>query len=481
MSMDANIPPHVEDEVSALEALDTEMMRELLEYHPFPVDALPEPLNTYVTEAADAIGCDESFVALPLLSALGATLGNAVRLFVKSNYKPPSCFWTAVVGESGTAKTPAFNEATSFLNDIELEFFKEHAKQEEAYRLELESYEDKLKIWKKKRCGDRPIEPSPPILEQVMTQDATVESLAPILKENPKGLLAAPNELSLWFGSMNRYSGSTGADEAHYLCMYDGARLRVHRKQAGSKPITVPTALVAVTGNIQPGVLCSMLQKHHRESGLAARFLFAYPPRRPLLDEGNSDVRMMTRKNVDLVFRKLREIQMNGVGMNATPREIWMDPEVKETLRIYSNQFALEVHERTGDEAAAYAKLKGYAYRFALLFHCINQKYNGKDVMENVQMESAEAAINILDWFKHETDRMYAILDESAFDREYRTMAIWIRENAPAGITLRDFSRRCRAAKKNSGNAARILNGIKSLGLGEWDTSGRKKIVFRVY
>ena len=35
-------------------------------YIPFPVDLLPAPIRRFVVEAAAAIHCDPSFVALPL-------------------------------------------------------------------------------------------------------------------------------------------------------------------------------------------------------------------------------------------------------------------------------------------------------------------------------------------------------------------------------------------------------------------------------
>src|SRR5262245_23967354 len=52
-------------------------------FQPFPVDALPEQVRGFVSAAAKAIGCDASFVALPLLVALAASIGNTRRLQLK--------------------------------------------------------------------------------------------------------------------------------------------------------------------------------------------------------------------------------------------------------------------------------------------------------------------------------------------------------------------------------------------------------------
>jgi len=73
---------------------------------PFPTDAFPQPLRWFVEEGADAIGCDPSYVALPLLSSLAAAIGNTRRIELKRGYVEPCIVWTAVVGESGTKKSP---------------------------------------------------------------------------------------------------------------------------------------------------------------------------------------------------------------------------------------------------------------------------------------------------------------------------------------------------------------------------------------
>ena len=44
-------------------------------WRPFPVDALPEPVRSFVVDGARALGCDPSYIALPLLAALAAAMG----------------------------------------------------------------------------------------------------------------------------------------------------------------------------------------------------------------------------------------------------------------------------------------------------------------------------------------------------------------------------------------------------------------------
>ena len=58
-----------------------------LRYEPFPVDVLPEPLRQFVIEAAVSIGCDPCYIAMPLLAACAAAIGNTHRLEVKKRQR----------------------------------------------------------------------------------------------------------------------------------------------------------------------------------------------------------------------------------------------------------------------------------------------------------------------------------------------------------------------------------------------------------
>jgi hypothetical protein len=70
-------------------------------FRPFPVAALPEPIRGFVSAGAKAIGCDPSYLALPLLTAIAAAIGNTRRLELKRGWSAPAILWTAIVGESG--------------------------------------------------------------------------------------------------------------------------------------------------------------------------------------------------------------------------------------------------------------------------------------------------------------------------------------------------------------------------------------------
>lgn len=256
---------------------------------PFPVDELPEPFGTFVKRGAEAIGCDEASIALPLLSAAAAVVGNSRRIRLKNGWSEPCVLWSVVIAESGTKKSPAFDLALRALNRMQSSAFREYRILAEEYEIERHKYESELQDWKRKgrKNGDQqPQPPKEPVAERYVCQDTTVEALAVLLEQQPRGLLMARDELSGWMNSFDAYKAARGADVAHWLALHRAAPLSVDRK-SGRRLIYVPRAAVSIAGCIQPGTLAMALGgrsdsadgHEHFENGLAARLLLAMPPR----------------------------------------------------------------------------------------------------------------------------------------------------------------------------------------------------------
>ncbi len=133
-------------------------------YRPFPVEALPEPMRSFVAKGARAIGCDPSYIALPLLSALAAAIGNTRRIQLKRDWTEPAIIWAAIVGESGTLKTPAFKLVMKPVRDRQGDALKRHAEALASYEAEALRYEKALAAWKRRKTADDdpPEKPQPP-------------------------------------------------------------------------------------------------------------------------------------------------------------------------------------------------------------------------------------------------------------------------------------------------------------------------------
>src|SRR5579864_500192 len=103
-------------------------------YIPFPTHLLARPIRPFVREAALSIGCDEAFVGVPALVACAAAIGNTRRIGVKEDWTEPAVIWAALVGESGSRKSPPFRMALQPLVMAEQRYRQEYRVRAKRYR-----------------------------------------------------------------------------------------------------------------------------------------------------------------------------------------------------------------------------------------------------------------------------------------------------------------------------------------------------------
>ena len=120
-------------------------------YMPFPTDVLPSPIREFIEAGSRALGCDESYVALPLLWSLAAAVGNARRVQLKSSWCEPCVLWIVIVGASGTMKSPALDLSLHFVQERQNEAFTEYEKAREKYDQDILIHEKDVQIWKSKK------------------------------------------------------------------------------------------------------------------------------------------------------------------------------------------------------------------------------------------------------------------------------------------------------------------------------------------
>jgi len=441
-------------------------------FEPFPVDALPEPLHGFVAAGAKAIGCDPSYVALPMLTAFAAAIGNTRQIQLKRSWAAPPILWAAIVGESGTAKTPAFKLAMRPIRERQQKALKRHAEAMVDYEKELARYEKNLAEWKrdKNASNDPPEKPEAPQAARCVVSDTPVEALAPLLLANPRGLLLSRDELAGWIGSFDRYAGGKGgADSAHWLSMHNGESIIVDRKTGNPRTIVVPQAAVCVCGGIQPAILHRALGVEHRESGLAARLLLTSPPRKAKRWT-EADIDPAAEAEIAKLFDRLYELQPATADEGEIrPVVIGLSPDAKAAWKTYYNAHAQEQADLAGELSAAWSKLEEYAARLTLVVHFIRWAAGDPTLAsaEVVDAASMAAGVVLANWFKGEARRVYSMLGESSENRDRRRLYEWI-EGKGGSVTARDVQQGCRWLR-DSGAAEAALEELAKIGWGDWE------------
>lgn len=438
-------------------------------YAPFPVSVLPEPLRSLVIAAAQAMCCDLAYVALPALAVAAAAIGTSRRIRLKRGWTEPAAVWTVIVGESGAMKTPPYKLAVDPLRQLQGQLLREHEEKLELYERQKMLYEKELAEWKrdKKSHRDPPVRPEEPRAVRVVISDTTVEAIAPILLANPRGLLLARDELAGWIGSFDRYSGGRGSDAAQWLSMHNGESIIVDRKTGTPRTIYVPQALVSVTGSIQPEILRRALGSEHRESGLAARLLFAYPPRRPK-QWSEAEIDPELQMHYASLLEQLHGLQPS-IRADGSQEPVILDltPEAKRLWIEFYNQHAAETAGRCGDLAAAWSKLEGYAARLALVVQMARQAAGDPTADPLlVDARSIEAGVALSRWFGGEAEHVYGAMVESDEDRDRRQL---VEKIVALGGRVTAHELRHRGFGGDTGAAEAALCDLVQRGHGRWD------------
>ena len=442
---------------------------ELLEFKRFPVEFLPKPLADLVEQLALAICCDPSFVALPLLTGLAAAIGNSLNLRIKKTWRVPPILWTTVIALSGSAKSVPPKLALHPLHVRQKRMVKQFDKEFAEWERLNETYQKELASFRKsKEAGEPPEPPVQPVCPRIIVSDTTIEALGKRLNDNPRGVLALYDELAGWLGAFNRYSKGSG-DESKWLEFYN-AQTSVIDRASAKRPLLIERASVSLFGTIQPGILRKHFTAEYKASGLAARLLFAMPPRQQRkwteheVDENVEDA-------VADIFDKLLSIEMQqDEEGERRPAIVSLHHLAKEAFVNYYNRHNREQQNLDEDLYAAYSKLEEVAARLALVIHAVRYATGEVSELYNLDLDSMAAGIELCEWFKFEARRVYSVLAENELAHENRQLIQWI-ASQDGPVTAREFYRGNRAKFSSMDEAELLLRSFVEAGLVEWQSS----------
>ena len=437
-------------------------------FKPFPVDALPWPIGGFVKRMAEAIGCDPSFIVLPLLAALGAAIGNTRRLLVKGTWEVPPIVWTAIVAHSGAAKSPAIDIARRPVEERQRKALKRYEIEREAFAAESVEYDRELRNYQNGKRDDMPERPTEPIADRYWCDDVTMEAVAARLRLQPRGFILIRDELAGWFGGFDRYSSGKGGDAPRWLECFGGRTMLVDRKSG--ELIHIERAAVCVTGSIQPATLKLHLSETYRQNGLAARMLFAYPPRRTKR-WNDTAIDQIDLTKLATIFDRLYGLEFgtNAEG-DAEPILVRLDDGARARFVAFYDEHNREQADLTDDLSAAWSKLEEYPARLALIVHFVRWAVSDPSLADPMTIDAAsmEAGIVLSRWFANEARRIYAMLDESDDDAERRKLAEWIAAKG-GRVTPRMLQQGKRGSKAAEAEAK--LQELIEHGFGRWENS----------
>jgi hypothetical protein len=191
---------------------------------PLPIGLLPRVVEQFAIEQGELMGADCSGLALSALAVCAAALPDHTMLQVKKhdpNWLEAARLWVGLIGNPSTKKTPIILRTAKPLKRLDAEMWREYLAAEEAY--------DGLSNEERKHA-ERPKQ------RRLRIEDTTIEAAQEVLKHSPDGVLCLQDELSGWFGAMDKYTGHRGAakDRGFWLQAFHGGPYAVNRIVRGA-------------------------------------------------------------------------------------------------------------------------------------------------------------------------------------------------------------------------------------------------------
>ncbi len=396
-------------------------------------DMIPKAFRNWVVESSERMSVPLEFIAAPLIVSVASLLGRRARIMPHKfdTWTVVPNLWGFLIAEPGSLKSPALSLAMKPLEKIEAKarkvFEQEHEKQvkeERQVRGEIDALKAGLKLDIKEDFLDALAQKQSRIqeLEEVLgqdkkikekryrTNDPTVEKLALILKDNPKGILLLRDELSGWLSSLGQ-KGREGNRE-FYLETWNGdSSFIVDRIARGS--IYIEALCLSIFGSIQPAKLRQYIEKHTSllgDDGFLERFQIVLYP------EQTQKFELATTKQSSHSFEKIASC-FDFLDSLDFMKALVFDGKAQSIM----DDWRLE-HEKRLSYMTSSPLIKGHLSKYrslipslALVFSFIDSSSEQK-TPEIVREESLRLA---LEWAKVLESHLLKVYESTIHDRSY--------------------------------------------------------------
>ena len=331
----------------------------------FPIDIFPKFIQSYIIECSKTLDSSIDYMGAALLWLISVSIGNSLRLQVKTGWVEIATIWVAVVGKAGIGKTPSISNIIFPLEKINNREITNYIKEAEKYEVF-----NNLSNKEKKET----VEVSKPVKKQFIANDITIEALVDLHQQSDNSVGVFKDELAGWFKDMNKYK--PGSDLEFWLSSWSGKAVNVNRiTRAGS---FVPKPLIPVLGGIQPSIFSTFYTEENKENGFMDRMLLSYPD---LEVEKYNDDEIDTSTiqwYSDTIINFYETIQHRLIERDDEGKIISkilkFSPEAKvEWKRIYNEITEIQNSDTENEYMKSMLpKQKSYIPRFSMLIHVFN-------------------------------------------------------------------------------------------------------------
>ncbi|MBK7666690.1 MAG: DUF3987 domain-containing protein [Sphingobacteriaceae bacterium] len=332
-------------------------------------------------------GYPSAVTSAAILSAVGLAIGNFIELYINSEWKEAGNLNVCIVGDKGSNKSHPITTIFELINEIESQKYKEFLPSLASWK----SRKDEAKS--KKETFDEP----EPTWKRFTVDSTTIEKLAEILNENPRGIIVINDELRGWFKSFTQYD-SDSLDK--WLKIFNRARILIDRIGRGTTQINRP--FVSVIGTIQPEVLDRLITPDFRECGLIDRILFVLIKAKLRYTNGELNQDLLSQWNDTL--KKLLDL----ASSKEEGAYVHLSSEAKKCFETWKKE-QIEILNSNEELRLLGGKWDNYIYRFALILHCLENL--DQSIRREISKETFDKAIILTTYFQNQYYKLFGDKD----------------------------------------------------------------------
>lgn len=411
---------------------------ELYAVDPMRRELIPEPYRDWLADIAERMQCPLDFVAVTAIVMTGTVIGAGCGIKPKreDDWLVIPNLWGGVIGHPSRLKSPSISEAMNPLSMLERRANKEHDDAESERDAEIAAYEarksalkDSMRknaskpdeLEKTKREYAALAEPNPPGWTRYRTNDATIEKMSELLRDNPRGLLLFRDELIGLLATWDKEGHES--DRAFFLEAWNGYGSHT-TDRIGRGTIHTENLCASVFGGIQPGKLTGYLyraMRGHDNDGLLQRIQLLVFPDDPsgwkLVDRKPNE---KAKSRAFDVLKRLAEMKFteHGATQGEHDKTPWVRFDAEAQLLFYDWWTELEQTKLRGDDTRESIMLEHLGkYRKAMpalaeIFHWI-------DVADGhpagpVSLRAARLAAAWCEYLESHAKRIYGLVSNIA-------------------------------------------------------------------
>lgn len=359
----------------------------------FPLKVFPENLQLFLIASEDKLMLNIEIMASSFLWLMSVIIGNSYKVKIKNGWYESPIIFLALVGQSGLGKTPALNQIINPLKKI-------NQRKVEEYFEEYERYEEYIEATKKSKNNSHVPVPKPK-RKQILATDTTIEALIHLHNESKNSIGINKDELDGWFKDMNRYND--GSDKQQWLSIWSNESIVVNRLTRNDLYIASP--FISVIGGIQPEILDSHFTHENVSSGFIDRFLFCYPEKLEAQkfnkDELNEKIIEYYENNIISMYRFVKDKHQLTDKNDIKPYIVNLKADAYEVLVKVLDEYTDRQNSENEPEMfkSMLAKIKTYVPRLALILHFTKQFFEGRPVLESIEMNTVLDAYELTEYF----------------------------------------------------------------------------------